>query len=139
MEAFVFIYLGISFFSFGSLKWCPKLIFVEIGVIMVGRFVAVSGLLFFLKICKYDSQLNFKQQIFIWFAGMIRGAIAFGLVLNIDGKEFASRDIIVTTTLSLVILTTMVLGGILGLVQVCLFGKGDAEDDDFQKVDAHPN
>ena len=71
---------------------------------------------------------------------MIRGAIAFGLVLNIDGKMFPSRDIIVTTTLSLVLLTTIVLGGILGVVQVCLFGNSDtAEVDDFVKADAHPN
>lgn len=53
---------------------------------MAGRFVAVVGLLLFLKIFKFDSKLNFKQQIFIWFAGMIRGAIAFGLVLKIDKK-----------------------------------------------------
>lgn len=115
-EAFVFIYLGISFFSFGDLKWCPKLIAIEIGVIMVGRFIAVVGLLALLKICRYDSQLSFKQQIFIWFAGMIRGAIAFGLVLRIDGKTFANRDIIVTTTLVLVIFTTVFMGSVLGLL-----------------------
>ena len=84
MEAFVFIYLGFSFFSFGKLRWCPKLIAIEIGVIMIGRFVAVVGLLLFLKICRYDSKLTLRQQIFVWFAGMIRGAIAFGLVLKID-------------------------------------------------------
>lgn len=60
MEAFVFIYLGFSFFSFSGLRWCPKLIMMEIGVIMVGRFIAVVGLLIFLKICKFDSKLNFK-------------------------------------------------------------------------------
>lgn len=86
MEAFVFIYLGFSFFSFSGHRWCPKLIMAEIGVIMVGRFIAVVGLLLFLKICKYDSKLSLKQQIFVWFAGMIRGAIAFGLVLKINPK-----------------------------------------------------
>jgi NhaP-type Na+/H+ or K+/H+ antiporter len=116
MEAFVFIYLGVSFFSFGHLKWCPKLIIVEIFVIMVGRFIAVVGLLLFLKICKYDSKLTFKQQIFVWFAGMIRGAIAFGLVLKIDGKKFAARDVIVTTSLVLVIFTTVFYGAILGVL-----------------------
>jgi NhaP-type Na+/H+ or K+/H+ antiporter len=59
-EAFVFIYLGISFFSFGDLKWCPMLILIEIFVIMIGRFIAVMGLLLFLKLCKYDSGLSFK-------------------------------------------------------------------------------
>jgi NhaP-type Na+/H+ or K+/H+ antiporter len=60
MEAFVFIYLGFSFFTFTELRWCPTLITVEILVIMVGRFIAVVGLLIFLKICKFDSGLTFK-------------------------------------------------------------------------------
>lgn len=90
---------------------------------MAGRFVAVVGLLLFLKIFKFDSKLNFKQQIFIWFAGMIRGAIAFGLVLKIDKKTFKNSDIIVTTTLCLVIFTTVFFGAVLGLLQNCLFGK----------------
>ena len=47
---------------------------------------------------------------------MIRGAIAFGLVLRIDGKKFANRDIIVTTTLVLVIFTTVFMGSVLGLL-----------------------
>lgn len=59
-EAFVFIYLGISFFSFGDLKWCPKLIIIEIFVIMIGRFIAVVGLLGVLRLCKYNSELTFK-------------------------------------------------------------------------------
>lgn len=125
-EAFVFIYLGISFFSFSNQKWCPKLIIIEVFVIMIGRFISVIGLLTFLKyVCCYDSKLTFKQQIFIWFAGMIRGAIAFGLVLKIDHKTFSNRPIIVTTTLVLVIFTTVVGGGVLGLLQNCLFGKDE--------------
>jgi sodium/hydrogen exchanger 8 len=83
---------------------------------MVGRFVAVCGLLLFLRLFKFDSQLSFKQQIFIWFAGMIRGAIAFGLVLKINSKTFKNSDIIVTTTLCLVIFTTVFFGAILGLL-----------------------
>jgi hypothetical protein len=30
--------------------------------------------------------MHVKEIIFIWYAGMIRGAIAFGLVLRIDAK-----------------------------------------------------
>ena len=46
---------------------------------------------------------------------MIRGAIAFGLVLKIDKKTFANADIIATTTLVLVIFTTVFFGSILGV------------------------
>ena len=50
---------------------------------------------------------------------MIRGAIAFGLVLRID-DEFKNRDVIVTTSLALVIFTTVVFGSLLGVLQKCL-------------------
>lgn len=41
---------------------------------------------------------------------MIRGAIAFGLVLRINGQEFENKNVIVTTSLCLVIFTTVVFG-----------------------------
>ena len=56
---------------------------------------------------------------------MIRGAIAFGLVLRID-KQFENRDVIVTTSLSLVIFTTVFFGSVLGVLQKLLFGDQDA-------------
>ena len=52
---------------------------------------------------------------FIAYAGMIRGAVAFGLVLRID-KEVEHRSVIVTTSLVLVCLTTIILGSTVGLV-----------------------
>lgn len=56
---------------------------------------------------------------------MIRGAIAFALVLKIDNTKFTNRGVIVTTALKLVIFTTVVLGSTLGMLQKCLFGKRD--------------
>lgn len=58
---------------------------------------------------------------------MIRGAIAFGLVLRID-KSLINRDVIVTTSLSLVIFTTVVFGSLLGVIQKILFGDQDKKD-----------
>ena len=55
-------------------------------------------------------------------SGMIRGAIAFGLVLRLD-KSLPNRSVIVTTSLSLVLLTTLIFGSSLGLISRCLFGK----------------
>ena len=52
---------------------------------------------------------------------MIRGAIAFGLVLRIDGREFKNRDVIVTTSLSLVVFTTVVCGSTVGLLSHIFF------------------
>ena len=60
---------------------------------------------------------------------MIRGAIAFGLVLRIpEGIEH--RGVIVTTSLTLVIVTTVLYGSLMPLVQKFLVPpkKEDAEE-----------
>ena len=84
-EAFVFGYLGLTFFTFSELKWSPHLIITEIVVIMAGRILGTLGLMGLAKLCGFvEKNINIRELIFIWYAGMIRGAIAFGLVLRID-------------------------------------------------------
>lgn len=63
----------------------------------------------------YKSGVSSKQLFFIGYAGMIRGAVAFGLVLRID-EDIVHRSVIVTTSLALVCITTIVLGSTVGLV-----------------------
>jgi len=85
VEAFVFSYLGLTFFSYGGFKWSPGLFAVELVIICLGRGLGTLGLIALLKCCcKYRSGISLRELIFIWYAGMIRGAIAFGLVLRID-------------------------------------------------------
>ena len=127
-EAFVFSYLGLTFFSYGDLKWSPALFGIELLVIVVGRGLGTAGLIGLMSMCGYKSGMNAKEIIFIWYAGMIRGAIAFGLVLRIDKDSYKNRDVIVTTSLSLVIFTTVVFGSTVGLLQRCLFSKKSAEE-----------
>ena len=59
-----------------------------------------------------------KELIFICYGGMIRGAIAFGLVLKIpiDPEINPHRGIIVTTTLALVIITTVLFGSFMPVI-----------------------
>lgn len=117
IEAFVFSYLGLTFFSYGKYKWSPGLFAVELLIIFVGRGLGTVGLIGLMSCCcRYRSGITMKELIFIWYAGMIRGAIAFGLVLRIDPTQFANRDVIVTTSLSLVIFTTIVFGSTVGLL-----------------------
>jgi Sodium/hydrogen exchanger family len=109
------------------------------------------------RIFGYKSGIRFKDLVFISYAGMIRGAVAFGLVLRID-ESVANRSVIVTTSLSLVVITTVVLGSTVATVQNCLFKKeqeaaaalkrAGAEhlavhlidhDQSHHEVDEHPN
>ena len=102
-----------------------SLVLILMAVVVFCRFVATIGLVSCLKLCRYESKhnnpLNYKELIFIWYSGLIRGAIAFGLVLRIE-PSFAGRDLIVTTCLSLVVVSTIVFGSTVSLVSYCLFG-----------------
>ena len=52
----------------------------------------------------------------IWFAGIIRGAIAFALSLTIKSSISPHKNILISTTLVVVIITTIVLGGLMSAV-----------------------
>lgn len=78
------------------------------------------------RIFGYKSGIKFKELIFISYAGLIRGAVAFGLVLRID-PSVENRPVIVTTSLSLVVFTTVCLGSTVATMSKCLFGKEIAE------------
>jgi len=120
MSAFIFSYLGVSYFSFASLDWSWHLILVELGIVVFGRFGGTLGLIGLLRLCGYDSGISFKQVFFIGYAGLIRGAIAFGLVLRID-NTVKHRSVIITTCLTLVVFTTIFFGATVGVVQKFLF------------------
>ena len=103
-----------------------ELIYAEAIIIMTGRLLGTLGLIGLLKLCKYEQDhptpVTFKELLFIWYAGLIRGAIAFGLVLRID-SSFENRNVIVTTCLTLVLFTTIFFGSTVGLLSKCLFSK----------------
>lgn len=66
-------------------------------------------------ITKKKANFTWKELIFIWYAGLVRGAIAFGLVLRID-DGVPNRSVIVTTTLALVVITTIFFGSTIGIL-----------------------
>lgn len=91
--------------------------------------------------------MTWKELVFIWYAGMIRGAIAFGLVLRVD-DSFPNRKLIVTTCLALVVFTTVFFGSTVGMISHCMFkNEADEEEADEQHDDdksdhsefIHPN
>lgn len=142
MTAFIFSYLGITFFAYSDYWWSWELILVEIVIVLFGRFGGTMGLVYLLRLCGYESGITFKQLFFIGYAGLIRGAIAFGLVLRIN-HTVTNRSVIVTTCLTLVVGTTIILGATVGMVQKCLFQK-DQEDEEsdtesFHEALLHPN
>ena len=109
-EAFVFVYLGLTCFSYGDYEWSYEFFIIEFIVVVVGRFIGVVGLLYLVSfIFRHKKELNFNEAVYLYIAGMIRGAIAFGLVLRMD-ESLPNRGVIVTTSLCLVIVTTVIFG-----------------------------
>ena len=110
--------------------WSMELIYVEFVIILIGRGLGTFGLIGLLKTCGYEAnnkrKITFKELFFIWYAGLIRGAIAFGLVLRIS-PEFSNRSVIVTTCLTLVVFSTIFFGSTVGLLGKCLFDKAPIE------------
>lgn len=127
-EAFVFAYLGLTFFSYTSYEWSWQFFVSEFFVILVGRFFGIVGLLYVVSfILNHKRELTFKEAMFLYCGGMIRGAIAFGLVLRLD-QSLPNRQVIITTSLCLVIVTTLLFGSMMPILGKVLLdsGKDDA-------------
>jgi sodium/hydrogen exchanger-like protein 6/7/sodium/hydrogen exchanger 8 len=89
---------------------------VQFFVILIGRFCGTVGLIYLLVLFTHKKKVTFRELIFIYYAGLIRGAIAFALVFNIDSANVDEKDVIITTVLTLVVITTVFFGSLMPLV-----------------------
>ena len=112
LEAAVFAYLGLSFFSVIDMDWSWQFILVETAICIFARFLGTFCFLYLTALCRHKRQVTLKQLLFIWYGGLIRGAIAFGLVLRLDDTlvEKEHLPVITTTALTLVVTSTFVFG-----------------------------
>jgi sodium/hydrogen exchanger-like protein 6/7 len=124
LEAFVFAYLGLSFFSLYEQDWSYEFILLEAAICIIARFFGTVILLYLTALCKHKRQVSFREVLFVCYAGLIRGAIAFGLVLKLDTMPELVNPInlpvIRTTALTLVISTTLIFGSTMQMVQKAL-------------------
>lgn len=82
-EAAVYSYVGISLYATIPLYWSFTWITAQILIIIVGRLIAVIGTFYLFRLCFKKKTINFSELMFITYGGMIRGAIAFALVMMI--------------------------------------------------------
>lgn len=77
-----------------------------------------------MRLFTHVPKVSLKEQFFICYAGLIRGAIAFGLVLRLSGIITGEKlEIIETTALTLVVSTTLIFGSTMSIVQKLLLPK----------------
>ena len=130
-EAAVYSYVGLALYSTIPTWWSWSFIFVQLAIIFGGRIIGVLSTFYMCRCCFKKKTIKFNELLFITYAGMIRGAIAFALVLKIewDGQGGKScpdcyshdnYELVVSTTLMLVMLTTLIFGTFMDAVQKIL-------------------
>ena len=118
-EGFVFTYLGLTSISISHDSFSFIFLLLVFIYVLIGRFLAVYGISFILNI--------FRLKIFqTFFAGCIRGAIAFGLAISMpaeDEDSIKNKQMLISSTLILVFITTVLFGALMSPI-VKFFTKG---------------
>lgn len=128
-QCVVFGYLGITFFSFyPNQHWCPMLSLCMFFIVLIGRFASTVGLVNFLRLFGHKPSATNGEMFFLCYAGFIRGAVAFGLVLRLENG--INKSVIVTTSLTVVAATILIFGGTVQMIGECMFGKPVVDDVD---------
>ena len=113
-EAFVFVYLGLTAVHYFQVAFSWSFMIFELIVVVAGRFVSVYGICILMDLFHVSNfKLSFVERGICGCSGTIRGAIAFGLSISIVSKSELNRDILLSTTLSLVFISTIVFGALM--------------------------
>jgi sodium/hydrogen exchanger-like protein 6/7/sodium/hydrogen exchanger 8 len=92
MEAAVYSYIGIALYSSIPGWWSWNFIFLEFLIIVVFRILGVIGTFYTARLCCRRKTIKFNELMFVCYGGMIRGAIAFALVLKIELQPNCGTD-----------------------------------------------
>jgi NhaP-type Na+/H+ or K+/H+ antiporter len=82
-EAAVYSYVGISLFTSIGGWWSISWIVCQFFIIVVGRIIGVFLTFYLFLLCFKKRTISRNELVFICYGGMIRGAIAYALVLEL--------------------------------------------------------
>ena len=125
-EGFVFTYLGLTSISISHDSFSFVFIILVFIFVLIGRFLAVYGISFILNLFKLKIfEFNVSERGITFFAGCIRGAIAFGLAISMPSNEQSevNKKMLMSSTLILVFITTVLFGALMSPI-VKFFTKG---------------
>ncbi|XP_042992993.1 sodium/hydrogen exchanger 2-like isoform X2 [Carya illinoinensis] len=122
-EIFIFVYVGMDAldiekwrFVSGSPGTSVAVSSILLGLIMAGRAAFVFPLSFLINLVKKSpkEKINFRQQVVIWWAGLMRGAVSIALAYNqftMSGHtQLRGNAIMITSTITVVLFSTVVFG-----------------------------
>ncbi|KAL1550221.1 monovalent cation:H+ antiporter, CPA1 (nhx1), variant 2 [Salvia divinorum] len=122
-ETFIFLYVGMDALDLEKWKFASSSPVKSVGasaalfgLVVVGRAAFIFPLSFLFNFTKKSksSKLNLKQQVTIWWAGLMRGAVSMALAYNQFAKSGHTKQpgnaIMITCTITVVLFTTVVFG-----------------------------
>ncbi|XP_057541235.1 sodium/hydrogen exchanger 2-like [Amaranthus tricolor] len=122
-ETFLFLYVGMDALDIEKWKFVSDspgtsvaVSSILLGLVMVGRAAFVFPISLLTNFFKKSSseKVTFKQQIIIWWAGLMRGAVSMALAYNQFTKgghtQLRGNAMMITSTISVVLFSTMVFG-----------------------------
>ncbi|KAK7356021.1 hypothetical protein VNO80_15287 [Phaseolus coccineus] len=122
-EIFIFLYVGMDALDIEKWKFVSDspgtsiaASSVLLGLILLGRAAFVFPLSFISNLAKKspNEKISFRQQVIIWWAGLMRGAVSMALAYNqftMSGHtSLQSNAIMITSTITVVLVSTVVFG-----------------------------
>jgi len=122
-ETFLFLYVGMDALDIEKWKFASdspgKSIGVSsilLGLVLVGRAAFVFPLSFLSNLTKKTpaEKISWRQQIVIWWAGLMRGAVSIALAYNKFTRsghtQLHGNAIMITSTITVVLFSTMLFG-----------------------------
>lgn len=111
-EAFIYTYLGLTFFYTVHKKFSLAFIVWEFIFIVIARWISIYGLGYFVRdvLQTVNFKLKNSELSIMSFCGSMRGSISFGLAISMDTPN---REIIISGTLVLIFFSSVFFGAIM--------------------------
>uniref|UniRef100_A0A1D1XH87 Sodium/hydrogen exchanger 2 n=1 Tax=Anthurium amnicola TaxID=1678845 RepID=A0A1D1XH87_9ARAE len=122
-ETFIFLYVGMDALDIEKWRFVSNspgksigVSFIFLSLVLVGRAAFVFPLSFLSNVTKKSSneKITFKQQVVIWWAGLMRGAVSMALAYNKFTRsghtQLRGNAIMITSTITVVLFSTVVFG-----------------------------
>jgi NhaP-type Na+/H+ or K+/H+ antiporter len=115
-EAFLFTYLGLCIYGVEKNKISYSFVVLLLLSCIIARAAAVFIPSLFLGLCsRFNTRLSLRELTLIWFSGIIRGAIAFALSLQVNPKLSPQASLLISSTLVVVLVTSLLFGGLMSV------------------------
>ncbi|PON96658.1 Na+/H+ exchanger [Trema orientale] len=150
-EIFIFLYVGMDALDIEKWKIVSKRPGTSLGVssillvlVLVGRAAFVFPLSFISNLTKKSEsdKIGFKQQVTIWWAGLMRGAVSIALAYNqftMSGHtQLQGNAIMITSTISVVLFTNLVCGSLTKPLVRLLLPQQDQHSNDISSSELFP-